>query len=690
MPTLRLRRPLAAASLLLLALSAGPSRAQQSCGTDTGGKCPGAKGEDFPGYTTVWRDDFEGDELDSDRWTLTPIVKGGGTMTDMAKAARGEKVPHLDCSQAGSADAVLKRHKSALTVGCPLASDEAEDKPATQVAAEVDNGVLKFVPEGREEDSVQVAIMAEGTQGVRMSSTKPILGFGHLELRMKLAKSANATLFQSIWASPYPSSMDRFDKGEGKGKGKGKDSTKPEKLDGDQYEIGVLMATTGDGKNATDGKMRYKILKWERGSAADKSPMIANSRLFTAGELRAFNGDSSQEADEDFMTIGIDYSPLGIRLSLNHQLYGETLFAAPISSPTKPRNQGYEVIPAAGATDSEHDGRPIPPELPPVLYLHIDVLPLAQITDAAENDTGAAMMIDSVRFLEAEKGLVYKFPSPPSLTSRIETRQTCSLSLGFPQLTQFTFSAWLNIIPLSQHPTPTEAVQPFLGYGIPGQPGRQLEMLIRAVGRDLEVSVADQIFLFHNFFPDEKNWCARGGCWKHLTVSWQSSTGRTSVYLNGDKMATTIIAMGEKVRRFGILTIGHSTEYRFNGRIYPHKTMIGEMAQIKLFSYLLDDTKIAGLVSCDNIFGDLIDSSIPDTLLHYGDISTRAVDTEKTEGICSVPPLDDDEKGYVEGFLGEVWVEGRNQGEKTDDGKGEVLEVTALSHEEGKGKGKNR
>lgn len=82
----------------------------------------------------------------------------------------------------------------------------------------------------------------------------------------------------------------------------------------------------------------------------------------------------------------------------------------------------------------------------------------------------------------------------------------------------------------------------------------------------------------------------------HLCVTWDSSSGATSIFMDGKKSLTKIYKRGHRVRTEGKVIIGQDPD-NYLGGFDAEQSFVGEISDINLWSRVLPDHEIRDMVT---------------------------------------------------------------------------------------------
>lgn len=96
----------------------------------------------------------------------------------------------------------------------------------------------------------------------------------------------------------------------------------------------------------------------------------------------------------------------------------------------------------------------------------------------------------------------------------------------------------------------------------------------------------------------------------HVCVTWDSSSGATSVFMDGKKSVTKIYQKGHRVRSGGSVTIGQDSDGSVDS-FDANQCFVGEISDINLWSYVLPDNAIKEMATSGRTVqnGDVINWS---------------------------------------------------------------------------------
>jgi len=84
------------------------------------------------------------------------------------------------------------------------------------------------------------------------------------------------------------------------------------------------------------------------------------------------------------------------------------------------------------------------------------------------------------------------------------------------------------------------------------------------------------------------------GRWHHLALTWESSTGKTSLYLNGTKKDETTLSAGKTLIGKGVIVIGQDQD-SYKGGYDPDQTFQGKLTKMNMWNKVLSADEIKAM-----------------------------------------------------------------------------------------------
>ncbi|XP_057690044.1 neuronal pentraxin-1 [Corythoichthys intestinalis] len=146
-------------------------------------------------------------------------------------------------------------------------------------------------------------------------------------------------------------------------------------------------------------------------------------------------------------------------------------------------------------------------------------------------------------------------------------------------------------------------------YSAPGQANEMV--LIEWGGNPVELLIDDKAVSLPLMLSDEK--------WNHVCVTWSTRDGHWEAYQDGDLRGSgRNLASWHPIRAGGVFILGQEQD-TLGGRFDATQSFVGELADVQMWSSVLNAADIQSLATCSSrLNGDVISWSESDVELHGG------------------------------------------------------------------------